>query len=179
MGKSPTDCGGRKPRSGRSAWCRRWVKGVKGGKWFSLMDKVVRPSALDMAWRRVARNKGAAGVDGQSMERFAAFFMRNGICRSFRRSSRERDLPAQPGETGRDTQGGRQTQAAGHPDVAGIMHLMQRAFGVMGVDVLNWRPKFEGTGQICRQSILRMVRLACAGAQRQDHGRSNSERPKG
>jgi hypothetical protein len=55
---------------------------------------------------------------------------------------------------------------------------MQRAFGVTGVDVLNWRPKYEGTGQICRQSILRMVRLACAGAQRQDHGRSNSERPK-
>ena len=44
--------------------------GVKGGKWFSLIDKVVRPSTLDIAWQRVARNKGAAGVDGQSIERF-------------------------------------------------------------------------------------------------------------
>jgi hypothetical protein len=69
--------GGRKLRSGRTAWCRRWVEpapakagGVKGGKWFSLIDKVVRPATLEAAWRRVARNKGAAGVDGQSVERF-------------------------------------------------------------------------------------------------------------
>lgn len=47
------------------------VNGVKGGKWFSLMDKVVRPATLEAAWRRVARNKGAAGVDGQGVERFA------------------------------------------------------------------------------------------------------------
>jgi len=46
--------------------------GVKGGKWFSLIDKVVRPATLDIAWQRVARNKGAAGVDGQSIERFDA-----------------------------------------------------------------------------------------------------------
>jgi RNA-directed DNA polymerase len=45
--------------------------GVKGGKWFSLIDKVVRPATLDIAWQRVARNKGAAGVDGQGIERFS------------------------------------------------------------------------------------------------------------
>jgi RNA-directed DNA polymerase len=45
--------------------------GVRGGKWFSLIDKVIRPSTLEVAWQRVARNKGAAGVDGQSVERFA------------------------------------------------------------------------------------------------------------
>ena len=45
--------------------------GVKGGKWFSLIDKVLRPTTLDVAWQRVARNKGAAGMDGQSIERFA------------------------------------------------------------------------------------------------------------
>jgi RNA-directed DNA polymerase len=48
------------------------VNGVKGGKWFSLVDKVIRPTTLDAAWHKVARNKGAAGVDGQSIERFAA-----------------------------------------------------------------------------------------------------------
>jgi hypothetical protein len=48
------------------------VNGVKGGKWFSLVDKVIRPPTLEAAWRQVARNKGAAGVDGQSVERFAA-----------------------------------------------------------------------------------------------------------
>jgi RNA-directed DNA polymerase len=46
--------------------------GVKGGKWFSLVDKVIRPATLEAAWRKVERNKGTAGVDGQGIERFAA-----------------------------------------------------------------------------------------------------------
>ena len=45
--------------------------GVKGGKWFSLIDKVYRPTTLQAAWRKVAANAGAAGVDRQSVERFA------------------------------------------------------------------------------------------------------------
>ena len=48
------------------------VNGVKGGKWFSLMDKVYAPKTLAVAWTKVRANKGAAGVDGQSIERFAA-----------------------------------------------------------------------------------------------------------
>ena len=59
-----------------SIWTERMVSalvnGVKGGKWYSLMDKVVRPATLAAAWQKVARNQGAAGVDGQSIERFAA-----------------------------------------------------------------------------------------------------------
>jgi RNA-directed DNA polymerase len=59
-----------------SIWTERMVSalvnGVKGGKWFSLVDKVFRPPTLEAAWHKVARNKGAAGVDGQSIERFAA-----------------------------------------------------------------------------------------------------------
>ena len=47
------------------------VNGVKGGKWFSLIDKVCRPAVLAAAWKRVAANKGAAGVDGQSVAKFA------------------------------------------------------------------------------------------------------------
>ena len=58
-----------------SIWTERMVSalgnGVKGGKWFSLIDKVVRPATLDIAWQRVAGNQGAAGVDGQSIERFS------------------------------------------------------------------------------------------------------------
>jgi len=46
--------------------------GVKGGKWFSLMDKVYAPRTLALAWERVAANKGAAGVDRISVERFGA-----------------------------------------------------------------------------------------------------------
>jgi RNA-directed DNA polymerase len=46
--------------------------GVKGGKWFSLIDKVYRIETLKAAWHKVRDNAGAAGVDGQSVERFAA-----------------------------------------------------------------------------------------------------------
>lgn len=48
------------------------ANGVKGNKWFSLMDKVERASTLAAAWRKVASNGGAAGVDRQSIDRFAA-----------------------------------------------------------------------------------------------------------
>ena len=46
--------------------------GVKGGRWYSLMDKVYAPATLSAAWERVRVNDGAAGVDSQSIERFEA-----------------------------------------------------------------------------------------------------------
>ena len=46
--------------------------GVQGGRWYSLMDKVAAPRTLAAAWKRVAANKGAAGVDGISIARFQA-----------------------------------------------------------------------------------------------------------
>lgn len=59
-----------------SVWTERMlsalVNGVKGGKWFSLMDKVFAPRTLAVAWTKVRANKGAAGVDGQSIGKFAA-----------------------------------------------------------------------------------------------------------
>ncbi len=58
-----------------SIWTDRMVSaldnGVKGGRWFSLIDKVIRQPTLEAAWRKVARNDGAAGIDGQGIERFA------------------------------------------------------------------------------------------------------------
>jgi RNA-directed DNA polymerase len=44
--------------------------GVKGGRWFSLMDKVYAPANLAAGWKRVRDNKGAAGVDHQSVAHF-------------------------------------------------------------------------------------------------------------
>jgi len=58
-----------------SIWTERMLaaldNGVQGGCWFSLIDKVYRPATLQAAWRKVAANAGAAGVDGQSVARFA------------------------------------------------------------------------------------------------------------
>ena len=41
--------------------------GVKGGKWFSLIDKVSSPRVLLWAFARVKANGGAAGVDHQTI----------------------------------------------------------------------------------------------------------------
>ena len=44
---------------------------MKGGKWFSLMDKVYAPANLQAAWEKVRTRKGA-GVDGQTARDFEA-----------------------------------------------------------------------------------------------------------
>jgi RNA-directed DNA polymerase len=46
-------------------------RGVKGGKWHSLIDKVYRLETLELGWAQVKKNAGAAGVDRMSVERFA------------------------------------------------------------------------------------------------------------
>lgn len=58
------------------AWTDRMLealeKGVKGGCWYSLIDKVYSPANLWASWLRVAANGGAAGVDHQTVEAFGA-----------------------------------------------------------------------------------------------------------
>jgi RNA-directed DNA polymerase len=57
-----------------SIWTDRMLtaleNGVKGGKWFSLIDKVYSPKNLESAATEVARNGGAAGVDRVTIEMF-------------------------------------------------------------------------------------------------------------
>jgi RNA-directed DNA polymerase len=59
-----------------SVWTDRLLTtlehGVKGGCWFSLIDKVYAPANLEAAFRKVAANQGAAGVDHQTIDRYAA-----------------------------------------------------------------------------------------------------------
>ncbi|MFO0902383.1 MAG: group II intron reverse transcriptase/maturase [Pirellulales bacterium] len=50
---------------------------VRGGKWHSLMDKVYKRSNLLSAYREVAANKGAPGVDNVTIEDFTAGLTRN------------------------------------------------------------------------------------------------------
>jgi RNA-directed DNA polymerase len=47
-------------------------QGVKGGQWFSLIDKVYTLPALEAAFRKVEANQGASGVDQVTIEMFAA-----------------------------------------------------------------------------------------------------------
>jgi RNA-directed DNA polymerase len=58
----------------RSVWTDRMLdalmQGVKGGVWFSLIDKAYRLSTLQRAWESVKANKGSAGTDNQTVEQF-------------------------------------------------------------------------------------------------------------
>lgn len=45
-------------------------KGVKGGKWFSLIDKVYYLPNLESAWKQVAANRGSAGIDNVSIKHY-------------------------------------------------------------------------------------------------------------
>jgi RNA-directed DNA polymerase len=47
-------------------------RGTKGGTWFSLIDKVYAPDNLRAAFARVKANRGSAGVDHVTVERFEA-----------------------------------------------------------------------------------------------------------
>ena len=46
--------------------------GVKGGKWYSLIDKLYPVDTLRSAFERVKENKGAAGIDHVTIEQFAS-----------------------------------------------------------------------------------------------------------
>lgn len=55
-----------------SVWTERMLaaleKGVKGGKWFSLIDKVYSLANLRAAFAKVKANGGAAGIDHETVE---------------------------------------------------------------------------------------------------------------
>lgn len=46
--------------------------GVKGGKWFSLKDKLYSRRTLERAWHMVRVRKGSGGVDRVSLQQYAA-----------------------------------------------------------------------------------------------------------
>jgi RNA-directed DNA polymerase len=58
-----------------TVWTKRMLtaleQGVKGDKWFSLIDKVHPERTLHAAYTRVAANKGAAGVDHVTVTMFS------------------------------------------------------------------------------------------------------------
>src|ERR1700687_5376588 len=58
----------------RAVWNDRMLdallKGVRGGKWHTLNDKVYNPLNLFVTSESVLGNEGAAGVDHQTVEHF-------------------------------------------------------------------------------------------------------------
>lgn len=65
---------GRWPWVEARVWTERMLealeRGVKGGKWHSLIDKVHRGDNLQAAWHEVHKRKGCGGVDKVSLHQF-------------------------------------------------------------------------------------------------------------
>lgn len=59
-----------RPRSDRPRRLSDWLNPTGEKKVHSLVDKVYKRKNLDLAWQRVKRNKGAGGIDGQTLEEF-------------------------------------------------------------------------------------------------------------
>ena len=76
-----------------SVWTERMLtaleRGVKGGKWFSLIDKVYALANLRAGFAKVKSNRGGAGVDHQTIEMFEARLEENleKLSRSLREGS--------------------------------------------------------------------------------------------
>jgi RNA-directed DNA polymerase len=58
----------------RGVWSEKMLaaleSGVKGNKWFSLIDKVYAERTVELAWEKVRSNAGVSGVDGITVEHF-------------------------------------------------------------------------------------------------------------
>lgn len=104
---------------------------VRAGKWHSLMDKVYLSANLYSAYREVAANQGAAGVDQITIEDFTARLQRNmdKLEQQLRDGSyvpqaiRRVHIP-KPGST--------ETRPLGIPTAPGKRTSVQRAFGLRG-----------------------------------------------
>jgi retron-type reverse transcriptase len=61
-----------KPRSHEPRRLADWINPTGAKKVHSLCDKIYKPKNLVMAWEKVKANRGAGGIDGQSLDDFEA-----------------------------------------------------------------------------------------------------------
>lgn len=59
-----------KLRGGRPRRLVHWLNPTGEKKVHSLVDKIYKMKNLELAWEKVRRNRGAGGIDGQSLETF-------------------------------------------------------------------------------------------------------------
>src|SRR6516164_2455015 len=58
--------------------CRRGEK-HRGSQERSMMEQILSPENLRLAWKRVRANRGAPGIDGMTIEAFPAFWREHGL----------------------------------------------------------------------------------------------------
>ena len=139
------------------------VNGVKGGKWYSLMDKLIRPATLEAAWQKVARNKGAAGVDGQSIERFAVQAER--YLQELQASLKEGSYRPCPVKRVEIPKGDGRTRPLGIPTVKDRIVQTALKMVIEPIFEVQFRPGSYGfrPGRSCKDALREVDRLLKAG----------------
>jgi RNA-directed DNA polymerase len=165
--KQEGDAAGGQPRTWwwaeASIWTDRMVSalgnGVKGGKWFSLVDKAIRPTTLEAAWRKVARNKGTAGVDGQGIERFAAGAER--YLTELHESLKNGSYRPSPVKRVEIPKGGGQTRPLGIPIIKDRIVQTALKMAIEPIFEVQFRPGSHGfrPGRSCKDALREVDRL--------------------
>ena len=93
-----------------------WINPTGAKKVHSLIDKVYQRKNLEMAWEMVKANRGSGGVDGQSLDGFAAQLDQQ--LDRLQSELKRGCLPASTGAAGADPEGGKagRVSAVGNPD---------------------------------------------------------------
>ena len=144
-------------------WTDRMVSalenGVKGGRWYSLMDKVFAPATLSAAWDRVRVNDGAAGVDKQSVERFEA--QAELYLAELSTALREGSYQPQPIRRVEIPKGDGRTRPLGIPTVKDRIVQTAAKFVLEPIFEVTFRPTSYGfrPGRGCRDALREVDRL--------------------
>ena len=152
----------------RAVWTERMLealeKGVKGGVWFSLIDKVYRPKTLMAAWRRVRTAGGAAGSDRQSLEQFESRLDIN-LAKLQEELETATYQPRPIRRTYIDKPGSKEKRPLGIPTVRD--RVVQTALKMVLEPIFEWEfvPTSFGfrPGQGCKDALRRVEELMRAG----------------
>jgi RNA-directed DNA polymerase len=146
-----------------AVWTQRMVSalenGVKGGRWYSLMDKVYAPATLEAAWEKVQVNDGAAGVDRQSIERFEAHA--DQYLTELSTALRESSYHPQPIRRVEIPKGDGRTRPLGIPTVKDRIVQTAVKLAIEPIFEAMFRPESYGfrPGRGCRDALSEVARL--------------------
>jgi RNA-directed DNA polymerase len=139
-------------------------QGVRGGKWYSLMDKVYALPNLRAAFAKVKANAGAAGVDRQTVRGFERHLEAN-LGRLAEELKARRYRPQAVRRQWIDKAGSREKRPLGIPTVrdrvvqAALRHVLEPIFEKdFAAHSYGFRP-----GRGCKDALRRVVELLRAG----------------